>query len=43
MIFAGCLIISGLNGVYGVNFRYYLPILPFLAILIARNYRSSLK
>jgi hypothetical protein len=43
MIFAGCLIISGLNGVYGVNFRYYLPILPFLAILFARNYRSLLK
>ena len=43
MTFVGCLIISGLNGVYGVNFRYYLPILPFLATMLARNYRSFLK
>jgi hypothetical protein len=43
MIFVGCLIISGLNGVYGVNFRYYLPMIPFLATLLARNYKNPLK
>ena len=35
----GCIFIGGLNGVLGVNFRYYLPIIPFGICLMLSNQR----
>jgi hypothetical protein len=33
-VFLGCVVIGSINGVVGVNFRYYLPVLPFVANLL---------
>jgi hypothetical protein len=35
-VILGCVMLGSINGVVGVNFRYYLPLLPFLANLLVR-------
>jgi hypothetical protein len=40
-VFIGCIFIGGLNGVLGVNFRYYLPIIPFGICQMLSNRRPK--
>lgn len=42
-VLLGCVAIGSINGVIGVNFRYYLPVLPFLAnVLVHADWKIRL-
>jgi uncharacterized membrane protein len=40
LVSVALILTAGINGVLGVNFRYHLPILPFM-VLCLKNYRGD--